>query len=834
MKNLSRVVFLSLVFLLVLIPVVSAQETPVPTSTPGTVNWQFDAQVTEVGKRAERARQFINWILRTQAIDNHKVFMDLWKVTLMVTLSLTILVVAVMGLGLLFARKQDISVKVDVMPIITKVAMILLYAVFSYVIVLGLIQITELITAFFIKFLGGDKLFSIFFSADPAADANYTDLIGQRDMDPLKNESVKTSLFLIEASSYTYFAMGIIILIRKIVLWFLLVLSPILAILMPFRFIRNIGWIWIGVFFQWAFYGPLFGIFLWALSKIWEVGIPFGFDFSRITGDRGVIYPLAINILYGGPQQVAGGLGQPLSHVEGMINSANYIDTFMEYVIALLMLWVVIILPWWLLRIFRDYCCDGIYAMKNILMNMLGNQQRPPDQPPGLSSSLNKQLGQMASLQKQMFQQQTMKQQQIISEKENIKNIKTEEISRRMDTNIAKLSDIARLETQSDKRSNVSRSMSYMQNPMSAESRQDRAAFVKLKAELSERAAQGDVAAKRLLEATTSSGVMMREHIQTLAKQQAAVVPMIQKIAVDLNLSEDKIKQIATTFAQTLSKEQRIMQQVSQSTQVNPNQAKQVIEAVPLAAQQSASRGLEQISTKAGLTKEKTKEVISEVEKQTENEQVVSEVAKKEQSTLEQVKTVGKKVLRAVGQEAPVAPGAPQKPPVSIEEYEQMRQMWIEHYTKGEVPVSEKIKSREDWVKEESVRLENVLNKIASENEDIRAEGLREVSDIIPFFILGDMTLEDIAVYLRAKLTAAKEVAHNLEQENQIKDRLEKQTEYVEVEREQTTQKAQELKQELKPEKEPSAPNQEPLPEPDKNAQQSWIAKNYIACSGSF
>ncbi|OGK64585.1 hypothetical protein A2209_03345 [Candidatus Roizmanbacteria bacterium RIFOXYA1_FULL_41_12] len=801
----AGLVLLVIVFSLV-VPVVRAQvvpitaptTTPSPTTAPGTVAWAFDSQVTEVGKRAERARQFISWILKNQAIDNHRVFMDLWKVTLGVTLTLTIIVVAMLGLGLIVARKQDISVKVDVMPILTKVAMIVLYAIFSYVLVLGLIQITELITSFFIKFLGGDKLFSIFFSADPSTDANYTELIGQRDLDPLKAESAKTSLFLIEVSSYTYFAMGIIILIRKIVLWFLLVLSPILALLMPFKFIRNIGWIWVGVFFQWAFYGPLFGIFLWALSKIWEAGIPFAFNFSRILGENGVVYPLAINILYGGPQQVAGGLGQPLSH-QAPINSGNYIDTFMEYVIALIMLWVVMVLPWWLLRIFRDYCCDGIYAMKNILMNMLGAQQRPSEPPPGgLSSSLNQQIKQAMSQTKQVYQQETMKQQQIISEKENIKNVKTEEISRRMDANISRLADIAKLETQSDRRQNVSRTMSYMQNPMSAESREDRSQFVKLKAELSTRAAGGDVEAKRLLDATTSTGMMVRDKIQMLAKQQVSAIPITQRISIDLKLPEEKIRHIATTFAQTLSRQSQIITQVSQVAQVETQQTKQVIEAVPKAAEQGQKQSLEQVSKKAGLNKEKTKQVIEEVEKQTENEQVVAEVAQKEQATIEQVKSIGKKVLKAVGQEAPAgAPGKPAKPAVSIEEYEEMRRMWIEHYTKGEVPMTEKIKDRQSWVSEESVRLENVMNKIVSENEDIRAEGLREVSDIIPFFILGDMTLEDIAVYLRAKLAAAKEVSQNLQAENVIKQRLENQTEYVEVERQKTEAKADVLKQEL-------------------------------------
>jgi len=96
------------------------------------------------------------------------------------------------------------------------------------------------------------------------------------------------------------------------------------------------------------------------------------------------------------------------------------------------------------------------------------------------------------------------------------------------------------------------------------------------------------------------------------------------------------------------------------------------------------------------------------------------------------------------------------------------------------------------------VRLDNVLNKLASENVEIRAEGLKVVADIIPFFILGDMSIQDIAVYLKAKLTAAREVNDTLGKEAVLKERLEKaQTEFVEVEKKETTAKTQELKQEL-------------------------------------
>ena len=784
-------------------------EPPTPTPAPATAPtpglgsdiWQFDAKVTEVGKRAERSRQFISWVLSHKSIQNHAIFRELWLVSLQVTLVLTTVVVAIMGIGLMIARKKDISIKVDVVPILTQVGLVLLYAVFSYVIVLGIIQITELMSSFFITYLGGDKLFAIFFSADPSGDTGYRTLVGQRLADPLANESVKTSLFLIDATSYTYFVMGIMILIRQIVLWFLLVLAPFLALLMPFRFIRNIGWIWIGVFFQWAFYGPLFGLFLWALTKIWQVGIPFAFNFGRIEDPNGsgVVYPLAINILYGGPQQVLSGLGQPLSHVSP-INSSNYVDTFAEYVISLLMLWVVMILPWWLLRIFRDYCCEGLMAMKNILMNMMGQGRLPGEPPPpgGLSSSLGQQTGQQMQMNKQVYEHHEMKQKEIISRHEDIKVVKTEEISRRMDVQVNRLTDIARLETHKDTRERASSSLQYLKNPLSAENRTQQSEFTKIKTELTTRAATGDVAAKRLLDATTSSGMMVRDKIQLLAHEQASVAPITQKISVEFNIPEEKVKQIATTFAQTISREEKILEEVSTTTKTEKQKTRQVIEAAPrAAAQRTQDQALTQLSRETNLEKENTRQILQEVVKKTENEEVAKKVAEKEKTTVEEAKKVGNKVFKDAATE-PEKPATKPKQEVSIEEYEEMRRMWVEHYTKGEVPVSDKIKDRASWVKEEAVRLDNVLNKIASENEEVRAQGLTEVADIIPFFILGDMSIQDIAIYLKAKLTAAKEVQLTLGQEAVVKERLEKaQVEFVEVDRSKDTAKAEVLKQEL-------------------------------------
>jgi hypothetical protein len=188
--------------------------------------------------------------------------------------------------------------------------------------------------------LGVEKLFNIFFLQDnlsasiiQQSEQAYKTFQGCRNLNINLLESVKTSKFLINFTNLTYYFLGIALILRKIILWLLMVVSPFLGLLLPFTFIRNIGWIWIGVFFQWVFYGPLFALFLGALASIWRSAshIPYIFDFSRTHSYSGFIYPTTINILYGGPAQ----------HLS-FLNSSNYVDTFAEYIISLIMLWAVI------------------------------------------------------------------------------------------------------------------------------------------------------------------------------------------------------------------------------------------------------------------------------------------------------------------------------------------------------------------------------------------------------------------------------------------------------------------------------------------------------------
>src|SRR3989344_9381907 len=106
---------------------------------------------------------------------------------------------------------------------------------------------------------------------------------------------VFTSLFIVKLTSFTYNFLSVIVILRQIILMFLLVISPLLGLLLPFIFIRNTGYIWIGEFFRWLFYGPLFALFISALARIWKANIPYTFDFTRAQNGE-MVYQTGINI----------------------------------------------------------------------------------------------------------------------------------------------------------------------------------------------------------------------------------------------------------------------------------------------------------------------------------------------------------------------------------------------------------------------------------------------------------------------------------------------------------------------------------------------------------
>ncbi len=540
--------------------------------------WVEDPKITEQGKADERARQFLYWVLSTNAIDQAPILGTIWRTTAMIAFFGVVIVAAIFGIGYIVSRRTNYNFNIQIWPTVIKLGMMLLYIAFSSAIVFLLIQLSEVMMSFFIDTLGGSKLFNIYFStnADTTGSAigqterSYMDFIGCRDLNIRVQEGINAEIFLLKLTNVTYYVMGVMLILRKILLWFLLFVSPFLALLMPFVLIRNIGWIWIGVFFQWLFYGPLLALFLYANSTIWENGIPFGFDFSRTGTSDGYVYPTGIIITYGGPaQKLANSGGQPI----GALNNGNYIDTFAEYVITLIMLWAVTFFPWWLLRIFRDYCCEGIYAMKNILMAMYDQMRGPskgpsPSTPPNLPSlkldtdipvntNINVSLGSM----------------------EQIKKTLTRDLTKSLNLQATKMIDIARMETNQQTKQMVNQNLTYLSQPAKLQKPAERQQFMNLRSELFARAIKSDAAAQHILGSiSTSESEKIRVRQEIIKSLPQTITVSVEQITgTETKVSKERIKTITNNYTQNIVNNNETIENIAKTTNVSKDTVKNIL-----------------------------------------------------------------------------------------------------------------------------------------------------------------------------------------------------------------------------------------------------------------
>ncbi len=752
--------------------------------------WSEDPDITAQGKADERARQFIYWALNKNAIDDHPILKTVWNTTRNISYFFVILIAAILGIGLIIGQRINFDLKIKIWPSIMKVAAALLYVTFSAAIVIFLIQLSELIMKFFIENLGGQNLFNVYFGSI-SKENNYLNFVGCRDLNFRVQESVGSELFLLKLTNITYYVMGIMLILRKIILWFLLFVSPFLAILFPFVLIRNIGWIWIGVFFQWLFYGPLFALFLGALSTIWKNGIPYTFDFSRVNGISGYIYPTATNILYGGPAQ----------HLTAL-NSGNYIDTFAEYVITLIMLWAVIFFPWWLLRIFRDYCCDSIMAIKNVLLSMY-DQWRSGGAPQPPTGPLQSLLTGTALRMPQKVEIPIKVKVETVAE---IKRTQTEDLVRSMDIHAAKLADVARFETDKTAHEKTSRNINYLQNPMKAETSTQRQKFMNIRNELLNRAIKDDRLAKQVLSSISSSKIEQAQTRENIIKNIPAAATTSQVVSVKVNLPQDKVASIIKSLSEVFTKESTIAAEVAQRTQAPVESIQKIFTSISQHINENPIKIVDKTAIETNISKEKVVQIVNEAYSLIgQKKDILATVAQQKGVRFEELEKIveeQKQVLTTSQQNIEKTVVVP--PTISIEDYEAVKKMWQQHYEKGEVPVSENIQSRDQWLNHDIVFITNVLNKLLSESEEIRRDGLDDLEYILPIFMINNFKGDEILVYLKAKLEAAKLVQEERQKEKEITQKLKEKEEFVEIpkakekEKEKTLEMSQEISEEKK------------------------------------
>ena len=725
--------------------------------------WIEDSEITTQGKSNDRARQFIYWVTTHSAIDNHPVLKRIWETARNLSYFFVILTAALLGLGIIIGQKTNFETGIKLWPAVTKILTSIFYIAFSATIVLTVIQLSEVIMKFFIENLGGKDLFNIYFSSI-SKESNYVDFVGCRDINIRVQEAAKTEITLLKLTNWSYYFMGGMLLLRKIILWFLLFVSPFLAILLSFSFIKNVGMIWIGVFFQWVFYGPLLALFLGGLASIWKYGIPFVFDFSRVNTVAGYIYPTAISILYGGPAQKLG----------LATNNGNYIDTYVEYIITLIMLWAVTIFPWWLLRIYRDYCCEGINAMKNIMLSNLNpghpNGHPPPPSPTPIPTNINSNVGVEMKTPREIGA--TVKTR--IETIEEIKRAKTEDISRSLNIKATNLTDIAHFETNKTLNETTNKNINYLKNPIQASTSVERQKYMNIRSELSTRATKSDLTAKRLVNVFTSSKSEQSNIRQDMIASIPKMVPVTQLVSFKVKISPEKAQQISRAITNTVINNKTIIDTISQKSGVVPEKTTQVLNSFHQNINTPATEVVQKISDDTKIEKAKVTSVIKEFSVQLRSDEKISQVAAKDNNLdSDQVKKVIDAQLPVISEpEKNIEQTVTIPQTVSIDEYEEVKKMWTHQYEKGEVPLTENLKNRRAWVEQDIVIITNTLNKLLSSQEEVKQQGLDDVGYILPIFLVNNLTGEQLLAYLKAKIEAARTVKDLLDREKEVTERL--------------------------------------------------------------
>ncbi len=724
--------------------------TPTPESPSG--DWKKDQEVTFIGKTAARSNEFLQWTLQNyQWIsitpeNPTNPLAEFWGVIRNIVLALLVLFILAAAFVIIITRGQNITI----MRFIPRFIIIILLIVFSFAILRFLYQFFDVIQGFFLRttdpaggpdrFIEPKDLLYIAF--------DYKSFIGFRQVGMEFDESAYISLLLVKITAVTYYVMTGILLIRKIILWFFIIISPVFPLLLFFRPLRNTAKIWVGEFFRWLLYAPLFAIFLHGLVVMWRDRIPLSFDFSQVGTQ---IYPTAINILLGGP-------GQQI----GLNNSVNFRDTFALYVVALLMLWVVILLPWLLLQIFLDYLNNLSLSetpfYQRIAQTNIPFINRPigkgPDTPPSVppqgpaSAGLARSLPFMnkRAMQIPVKKVTSADNNKNISSRQNISNISSEtsEVVRLANLSVPKMRDIARMESASitknqsvqNQKTEITNKLTQISSPASAPAI-EREKITTIKEKLVQMQQKGDPVASSILSASRlgSRGAMTSEMIKN-------------KLAVTL-------QHIASPSMALTAQERQKVQDIRQEL---------------LSAQQQGNPLATYI---LDMSEKVSGENVNEKEKQS----LIDRVKEKLSAEKQKGNKLAEKVLPAEGATTIAAASLPsvnRVQQVSLDEYEEVKNIWKENYTNMEppAPLDGKTLTKEEWINNDIQKIDETINLLSSPDQTQVQKGMEMVSDILPFLLIGGFSKAEVIAYLKAKQAAGKEVAGQVEQKRNEEDTL--------------------------------------------------------------
>jgi hypothetical protein len=686
-----------------------------------------DPEVQFIGQASSRAKDFLNWTMANYRwIDTgaSSPISSFWvQISRIMSILLLIFVLAT-GFILIITRGRSVTV----VKFVPRFILAVIFAVLSFSIIQFLYQVTDVIMGFFmqgpglkagsidpiLKVISGDNLFYISW--------DYNTFIGYRYTDPRFQEAAFTSILLLKLTAITFYIMAGLLLARKVILWLFIAVSPVFPFLLLYYPIRNTGKIWIGEFFRWLLYGPLFAIFLYGLVVLWQFqptgaspntpGIPLNFNTANPETKQpynigtDIKYPTAINIVIGGP-------GQTISRT----NNVNLPGTFALYVFALIMVWIITFFPFVLLRIFLDQMNNMMggegWIAQQLRKTPFGKPPTPPSLPPvmpvnpGFPPSPFSPKGAPTGMAKPM---------PVGAALRLADNPVNQQILKTADLSVPSLRDIARMETASyssnaqsqQEVARMQQSLQKIASPASTSDASERSQYTMVREKLMSESQKGNLMAKSILSAANTMSVA--------SMPQQRVTEVVQKVANPTIIVAPVEKQKYTEIHDTVVEES--------------NKGNSLAQAVL----------------------EKTASVSQLQEAQKKGDKVADAVlnAIQEQSSQQaQLPTINR--VQAV----------------SIDDYEEVKKMWTENYKKLEPPQG---KDRSEWITQDEKKITDTINLLNSADMEKQKEGMQMVGNVLPFLLIGGFSKTEVTAYLKAKLEAGKSVREETKTKEEEED----------------------------------------------------------------
>jgi len=507
--------------------------------------WIIDSEVTSIGKNASRSGLLLDWALRdynwsyTNPGTTHPL-LPFWTTLRNLVYALMIGVVVIAAIVMLVTRGRSLAVR----RFFPRLLLVAILVTFSFSIVQVLYELVDIFQGFFVR-PGGvsisqkDLLFIGW---------NYQPFVGLRLLGDANFESAFTTLMFVKLTTFTYYVMVGILLIRKIILWFFIIISPFFPLLLFFYPLRNTAKIWIGEFFRWLLYAPLFAIFLAALVSLWKIGIPLSFNFGAVGAASAIIFPTAVSILLGGPGQAV-----------GQLNNLNIIDTYAQYMVALMMLWGVIIIPWILLQIFLDYVSSLNVQNSPFFKSFSSYLNKVPVFPPPSTPPIPPEPSEGGSGRARSIP--LIKDFQIPRSAGLAKSIPTStnvNVSQMTNISIPTLLDIARYESQSVRTSESTRTESQrlketltkLANPANIKTENERSEFRSMRDTLRTQSLKGDKVAASILHAANTYS-----KTQQTSSQKTNITTILNELVNPDTVSDEKTRTELVSLKERIQKD---------------------------------------------------------------------------------------------------------------------------------------------------------------------------------------------------------------------------------------------------------------------------------------